>query len=157
RRHAGADVRDVGELEQALDAAVLAERAVQHREDDVGAADRSRRRSVRQPARPARELDRVDVVAALPERVDDALGRGERGVVLAGTAALQDEHVRHGVVVVGAGGGAAVVVTGGGAAAVVVGAGAVVVGWAGVVVGVNAVVVGCWTRWPTVIVTDAPC
>ena len=33
--HAGADVRDVGELEQTLDRAVLAVRAVQHREDHV--------------------------------------------------------------------------------------------------------------------------
>ena len=40
RRHAGADVRDAGELEQALDGAVLAERPVQDRE-----ARRRRRRA----------------------------------------------------------------------------------------------------------------
>ena len=33
--HAGADVGDVGQLEQPLDRAVLAVGAVQHREDDV--------------------------------------------------------------------------------------------------------------------------
>ena len=39
---AGADVRHAGELEQALDGAVLAERAVQDREDDVDGAERRR-------------------------------------------------------------------------------------------------------------------
>ena len=36
----GADVGDAGELEQALDRAVLAERAVQHGQDDVDGAER---------------------------------------------------------------------------------------------------------------------
>ena len=39
-RDAGADVGDAGELEQALDGAVLAERAVQHGQDDVDGAER---------------------------------------------------------------------------------------------------------------------
>ena len=43
--HAGADVADVGELEQALDRAVLAERAVQDREDDVDLAEHRRDRA----------------------------------------------------------------------------------------------------------------
>ena len=39
----GPDVADVGEVEQALDRAVLAERAVQEREDDVDLAEGARR------------------------------------------------------------------------------------------------------------------
>ena len=41
--HAGADVADAGHLEQALDGAVLAPRAVQQREDDVDLAEGPRR------------------------------------------------------------------------------------------------------------------
>ena len=37
--HAGADVPDAGQLEQALDGAVLAERPVQQREDHVDLAE----------------------------------------------------------------------------------------------------------------------
>ena len=40
--HARADVGDTGELEQALHGAVLAERAVQHREDDIDVRERRR-------------------------------------------------------------------------------------------------------------------
>ena len=65
RRDTRADVGSAGELEQALDAAVLAERAVQDREDDLGRRDRRRRRLVREPVRAAGELDRADLVAAL--------------------------------------------------------------------------------------------
>jgi hypothetical protein len=83
RGDARADVRHAGELEQPLDAPVLAEGPVQDREDDVGAADRSHGRRLGQPARAARELDRVDLVAAAAERGDDALGGRERDVVLA--------------------------------------------------------------------------
>ena len=43
RRDAGSDVRDTGELEQALDSAVLAERAVQDREHHVNGAERGGR------------------------------------------------------------------------------------------------------------------
>ena len=38
-QHAGADVADAGHLEHPLDGAVLAPRAVQHREDDVDLAE----------------------------------------------------------------------------------------------------------------------
>ena len=40
---AGADVRDAGELEQSLDGAVLAERAVEDRQHDVDGAERGER------------------------------------------------------------------------------------------------------------------
>ena len=43
REHARADVRHAGELEQALHRPVLAERSVQHREDDVDVARASSR------------------------------------------------------------------------------------------------------------------
>ena len=43
REHAAADVGDVGQLEQALDRAVFAVRAVQHRKDDVEREARQRR------------------------------------------------------------------------------------------------------------------
>ena len=46
RGDAGADVRDAGELEQALHGAVLAERAVEDREDDVDLAECRGRRGV---------------------------------------------------------------------------------------------------------------
>ena len=42
REHPGAHVPDVGQLEQALQRAVLAERAVQQREDDVDLAEDAR-------------------------------------------------------------------------------------------------------------------
>ena len=44
----GADVGDAGELEQALDGAVLAERAVQDGQDDVDGAERLGRLRVRE-------------------------------------------------------------------------------------------------------------
>ena len=43
RRDAGPDVRDARELEQALHRAVLAERAVEDRQDDVDRAERGER------------------------------------------------------------------------------------------------------------------
>ena len=50
----GADVGHVEQLEQALDGAVLAERAVQHREDGVGAEQAAARRRAPAARRRAR-------------------------------------------------------------------------------------------------------
>ena len=50
----GADVGDAGELEQPLHGAVLAERAVQHREHDVDGAERLCRLRVREHGQTSR-------------------------------------------------------------------------------------------------------
>ena len=101
----GADVRDARELEQPLHGAVLAERPVQHREDDVDAARAPlRRRGPRQPLRacPARapppsdhapvavDLDGDHVQPEAGERVGDAARRRDRDLVLARAAARED-------------------------------------------------------------------
>src|SRR5581483_6216138 len=134
--HAGADVRDPGELEQPLHRPVLAERPVQHRKDDIDAGELRRDLLPRQPLSRneslrtagaelppplAVDLDREDVVAGRLERRDDARRGGARDRVLARAAA--EDHgdpPGHGVVVV-------VVVPG----------------------------AGCWS-WPTWIVTTSP-
>jgi hypothetical protein len=89
--HAGADVGDTGQLEQALHRAVLAEGAVQDREDDVDLAERGRnfRGRDRQrlggravitgsqlPAAVAADLDGDRLVALRVERVDHRPRRG---------------------------------------------------------------------------------
>ena len=57
--HAGADVRQAGELEQSLHGAVLAVRAVQQREHDVDGERRAGVRAARaRRARIGRQLDR---------------------------------------------------------------------------------------------------
>ena len=111
--HAGADVRDAGELEQALHRPVLAERAVQHREDDVDVGERRRDLAARQAlgkpcclsfrARleraaagpsaqpPARSISTVTTsLPALLERRDHAGRGGDRDRVLARAAAEDD-------------------------------------------------------------------
>ena len=65
RQHAGAGVRHVEQLEQALDRAVLAEWPVQHREDGVGAEQ------------PGARLEREGPAAATP------------------AAVLREQHVYH--------------------------------------------------------------
>ena len=121
--HAGSDVGHAGELEQPLHGPVLAERPVQHREDDVDVGQRrgdvldreahelrtpgrlcqlvtcGRRSSCQRPARSICTGD--DLVAALLERRDHAGRRRDRDRVLARAAA--EDHgdaPAHGVVVV---------------------------------------------------------
>ena len=111
--HARADVRHARELEQALHGAVLAERAVQDREDDVDIGERdsdlpcpagARARIRAEPAASltpalapsaqragAVDLDPDDLVARLFERLDHARGGGERDRVLA-RAATEDDR-----------------------------------------------------------------
>ena len=105
-QHARADVGDVEQLEQALDRAVLAERPVQDREDDVGAeqpaarraARAPRRRSATSPSRAERDLD--DLVAGLAQAVARPTRRElERDLVL-GRAAAGEDGDPHGVVAV---------------------------------------------------------
>ena len=116
--HPGADVRDIGEIEQPLHSAVLAERAVQDRQDDVDDAEPLERAAVvRDRQRPcdglpgpelppavAPDRDLGDVVPRRIERLEHGAGRRERDVVLARTAAGEQRHAqpagRHGVVVV---------------------------------------------------------
>ena len=88
---ARADVRDAGELEQALHRPVLAERPVQDREHDVDVGDRARDLLPGQavaglerllpgaelPAPLAVDLHGDDLVAAGLERADDARGGSE--------------------------------------------------------------------------------
>ena len=103
----------VRELEQALDGSVLAERPVQHREDDVDARRASRGRcdvgtgSVSAAERPSRssaalragaelpapvaaDLDGHRLVARRVERLDHRARRGERDLVLARAPAHDD-------------------------------------------------------------------
>ena len=126
--HPGADVRNVRQLEQPLHSAVLAERAVQDRQDDVDDAEPLERAAVvRDRQRPrdglpgpelppavAPDRDLGDVVPRRIERLEHGAGRRERDVVLARTAAGKQRHaqaaVAQGAVVVGGGG--AVVVAG---------------------------------------------
>ena len=92
----GADVGDVEPLEQALDAAVLAEGAVQGREDDVGAEqaggrgqlDRCRRRDSSR-RRGAIVTSTASWPAARRPRGDRG-ARAQRDVVLGGAAAAED-------------------------------------------------------------------
>jgi len=123
--HAGTHVGNAGELEQPLHRAVLAERPVQDREDDVDLRELRRHVAGRQPleaggrcvfsgagieggpgrrelpaARPV-DLDGHDLVAARLERRRDALRGGDRDLVLAGAAAEDDgDPPAHGGVVV---------------------------------------------------------
>ena len=98
--HAGADVGDTGELEQALHGPVLAERPVQHREHDVDLAEGGRhlRSGHRQrlgdravglalaraelPAPVAADLDGDGLVALGVECFEHGARRGERDLVL---------------------------------------------------------------------------
>ena len=153
------------ELEQSLHGPVLAERAVQHREDDVDIRERRRhvaRRQSLERGRPARlepprraaadrpasaavDLDRDHLVPARAERGRDTRRGGDRDRVLARAAAEDDgDAAAHGTVVV-----VCVVVT----PLVVV----------GVVGGTTfwsppwppPAPLGC--SWPTVITTTSPC
>ena len=94
--HARADVRDGEHLEQALDRAVLTERAVQRREDDI-AAERSaltgRERHDRAvgsgPDALARDGDAHGVEARRVEARGNAVGRAQRHLVLRGATATE--------------------------------------------------------------------
>ena len=111
--HAGADVGHVGELQQPLHGAVLAVRAVEHREDHVDAepltaavgstgssasvgacfmhvrgGERRRRLAGQRPASVLVDADRNRLVAAAVEMLEDRRGRGDRHFVLAGPAAV---------------------------------------------------------------------
>src|SRR4029079_13459646 len=116
---ARADVGHPRELEQALHRAVLAERPVQDRKDDVALAERGGHlrsghrerlgdRAVARPELPAPvapDLDRHGLVALRVERVDQGPCRGERDLVLRRPSAEQHrdaDPVAHGV---GGGGG----------------------------------------------------
>ena len=77
REHPGADVADAGHLEQPLERAVLAERAVQQREHDVDLAERARHR---RPARGPRARCRL---VLLGER-DRGAGGVDLGQLVAG-------------------------------------------------------------------------
>ena len=107
--HAGADVGHARELEQPLHRAVLAERPVQHREDDVDVGERRRDllataaaparpnlvrvswtgRAVPSCQRPSRSISTVDdlVAARARARSTTLARRGERDLVLARAAA----------------------------------------------------------------------
>ena len=86
--HPGSDVRHVEQLEQSLDGAVLAEGAVQGREDDIGPEQavprRERERLAAAGPAPLAVYSHVDrLVAALGEALAHGRRRGERHVVLA--------------------------------------------------------------------------
>ena len=95
REHARADVRHVEALEQPLHRAVLAERAVQHREDRVGAEQAARPASSATAApshdhAPSRAISTATTSwpAALEPRAHRR-GRRERDVVLGGAPAAE--------------------------------------------------------------------
>ncbi len=100
-RDAGADIRDDERLEQALDGAVLAERAVQHGEDDLrsrealagGQADRL---ALGTPDAVAADLDPEDLVPAGLQAVSHRGRRGQRDLVLGGAPACQHRDVQRG-------------------------------------------------------------
>ena len=104
-QHVGADVGDVEALEQALDAAVLAERAVQDREGDVAAEQARRGAEVDLGApswiqRPSRSIDHVErLVAGVAQALGDGGAGAQRDLVLAGAAAA-DHGDPHGELVV---------------------------------------------------------
>ena len=113
REHAGADVRHVQELQQALHGAVLAERAVQHREHGVRleqpAAGRQRQRlSVVHPRAGALDRDRHDVVPRIRNRLAHERGGAQRYLVLGRPAAGQNGDSHGPTVAVGEGEGVAV-------------------------------------------------
>ena len=137
-RHTGADVGDVRELEEALHAAVLAERAVQDREDDLGVPElrecsrrraatsrrgRSRSSSPRGPARATptrrslRSRARPGARSSARPSARRRASRRRRGRSSSSSSSW----------------------------------------WSSVVVGVVVVVVVVVTSWPTLIVTAVPC
>jgi hypothetical protein len=81
--HVRPGVRDPEDLEQALDAAVLAPPAVQRDERDIDPLLAQRDVDV------AIDVDRHDVVATLPQRRQDGLAGPERHLTLAGQATQQ--------------------------------------------------------------------
>ena len=94
REHARPRVRDVEAFEEPLDRAVLAERAVEHGEGDVGAEQAAGRAqldllAVGEPAAVALDQDADDLVARLLEPGRDRLARAERDVVLRGAPAVR--------------------------------------------------------------------
>src|SRR5262249_57122716 len=124
RRDACADVGDVRELEQPLHRAVLAERAVEDREDDVDSAERPHRAVARWdrqrlgrkswvrplsegpgpgfegPPSVAADRHRDHVVAVGVERLEHGPGRGEGDLVLARAPAREQRDAdapAHGV------------------------------------------------------------
>ena len=64
RRHARADVRDADKLQQALQRAVLAVRAVDEREDDVDATQGSERLGAVEDAVAERLVERLEALRA---------------------------------------------------------------------------------------------
>ena len=85
--HVGADVGNVQPLEQALDAAVLAEGTVQGREGDVGAeqalaGDELDRGTLAAPGALAGDRHRQCLVPCLLEAAGDGLSGAQRDVVL---------------------------------------------------------------------------
>ena len=109
--HAGADVGDVRELEEALHGAVLAEGPVQDGEDDVDAFERRGRgvgrdgqvlaaladlclfgRGFELPAPVLADLDGAHVVAVGVEGIDDRARGRDRDVVLARAPAHNHRH-----------------------------------------------------------------
>ncbi len=107
REHARADVGDVEALEQPLNGAVLAERAVQHREHHVDAVEPAAGLhrdggAVAAPDAVAADLDRDRDVAGLLETHPNRCRRGERNLVLGGAASAEhrDADGAHGVGVV---------------------------------------------------------
>ena len=104
REHAGAHVGHVEQLEQALDRAVLAERAVQHREHGVGAQQAAARLQRAAPRRRAsrrrRARSRTSTTSWPAAARPLAHGRGgaQRHVVLGGAPAAEDRdpHRRSG-------------------------------------------------------------
>ena len=104
--HPGADVRDPGQLEQALDGAVLAEGPVENREDDIHVTEGGRHLGGRHgqrlrdgavtgaelPAPVAPDLDGDRVVALGIQGVEHGAGGGDGDLVLGAAAAHEHGH-----------------------------------------------------------------
>jgi len=93
--HAGTDVRDTGELAEALHGAVLAERAVQDWQDDVDGAERLGRSRVREHRQRLRHVTLQQTVAWLFER-PAAVPAGERSKATSRRARLTATSSRAG-------------------------------------------------------------